>query len=344
MEDLGFDKARIANYFKSRYSEEEASYISKIFCDKEIEGELNQYLKEAWYKSIQEDSEGYKNLDHILYRIHYEINMNSKRNKKKSLLNNLIKWSSGAAAIIAISLATYFAYIKERIVKSENMAWIEIQAPAWTRAQFSLPDGTTGWLNSTSRLKYSVDFNKNRQVKLNGEAYFDVFKNSRKPFQVEVDEMNIIVSGTRFNVASYENEDFVEIVLEEGEVECFNNIKDISYTLKPNDYLKFEKSTQEISIESVLAEKYSSWKEGKLVFRNDPLDVIGRRLERWYNVEIEIRGENTDQTGLWATFKDENLEEVLKLLKLSLSLQYEIEYPQLQANGVFSKTKVIITN
>ncbi len=344
MKDLEFDSARIANYFKSKYSEEESSYISKIFCDKEVEGELKRFLEKEWYKSIQEDSGGDKNLDHILYRIHYEINMNSTRNKIKSLFNNQIRWFSGAAAILIISLATFFAFSIGRTAKNKNVAWIEIQAPAWTRAQFSLPDGTTGWLNSTSRLKYNVDFNKKRQVKLNGEAYFDVSKDPRKPFKVEVNEMDIIVSGTRFNVASYDNEDFVEIVLEEGKVACLNKAKDISYTLKPNDYLKFEKKTKELTIEPVMAEKYSSWKEGKLVFRNDPIDVIGRRLARWYNVEIEVRGEKADQTGLWATFKDENLEEVLKLLKLSLHLQYEIEYSQLQTNGVFSKTKVIITN
>ena len=73
--------------------------------------------------------------------------------------------------------------------------WVEIKAPAWTRAQFSLPDGTTGWLNSNSSVKYNGNFNTDRQVTLTGEAFFDVFKDKKRPFIVNTDEVIVKVLG-----------------------------------------------------------------------------------------------------------------------------------------------------
>ena len=168
--------------------------------------------------------------------------------------------------------------------------WVEIKAPAWTRAQFSLPDGTTGWLNSNSSVKYNGNFNTDRQVTLTGEAFFDVFKDKKRPFIVNTTEINVKVLGTRFNIASYENENNVEVVLEEGKLVFNDKEMNKSYTMKPNDLVVYDKTLRNFSTKVVQPQKYLSWTEGKLEFRNDPLDVIARRLERWYNIDVEING------------------------------------------------------
>lgn len=343
MEDFRFDNERVISFFRSKYSDEESSYINKIFCDRDKEEELKQFLRKHWYELYQEDLKDDKNLDHILHRIHYSINSNISEQVNEKPLRVFIKWFSRIAAILIIPLAIYSSVNLFKTSKENQLAWVEVKAPSWTRAQFSLPDGTTGWLNSNSSIKYNVDFNNKRNVKLTGEAFFDVARDTRRPFQVEADEMNVTVLGTRFNIASYDNEEIFEIILEEGEVVCFNKALDKSCTLKPNEYLSYNKIQNNFKVETVQAVKYSSWKEGKLVFRNDPLDVIARRLERWYNIEVEIGGDMTNHNGLWATFVDENLEEVLRLLKLSLPINYEIKQPQVQTDGVYNKTKVIIT-
>jgi len=231
-----------------------------------------------------------------------------------------------------------------RSANKENTYWVEINAPAWTRAQFSLPDGTNGWLNSNSSVKYSGDFTYNREVVLDGEAFFDVKKDDKRPFKVSTDEIIVTVIGTRFNIASYENEKSIEVVLEEGRLSVNNKEMNKSYSMKPNDCIIYNKKLDDLTIEVVEPETYSSWTNGKLVFRNDSLDVIARRLERWYNIAVEVRGSMTNQPRLRATFIDENLEEVLKLLKLSLPITYEINPPQIKIDGTYSKTKVIITS
>ncbi len=337
------DIEKVETYYSGDYSEKDLSIIASLFCDSTREEDLKHILRVQWYELFKQEIKEEKNFDHVLHRIHYEINTRDEKNRKKDTILRIARWFSRVAAILIIPLAIYSGIQFFGTTIKDDLAWVEVKAPAWTRAQFSLPDGTTGWLNSNSSIRYSGNFNNNRQLWLNGEAFFDVIKDVRKPFKVETDEIIFTVLGTRFNIASYDNENVVEIVLEEGEVVCYNKELTKSCALKPNDYLSFDKKQKIFKIETVQAEKYSSWKEGKLIFRNDPIEVIARRLERWYNIEVEVRDKLTNHNGLWATFIDENLEEVLRLLQLSLPIKYKIENPQMQPDGVYSKTKVIIT-
>jgi ferric-dicitrate binding protein FerR (iron transport regulator) len=116
-----------------------------------------------------------------------------------------------------------------------------------------------------------------------------------------------------------------------------------SFTMNPNDLLIYDKPGKDFSTEVVQPHKYLSWTEGKLVFRNDPLDVIARRLERWYNIDVEVDFISHEDLRLRATFIDENLDQVLNLLKRSLHVSYKIENGYIQTDGVFRKTKVIIS-
>ena len=182
---------------------------------KSVKSELKKALSEQFDLLSSEDVSEEKNLDHILYRINYEIN--SKREPQKSVLfDKILKWGLRIAGLIVFPLLIYSGIrtIRESALKKET--WFEIKAPAWTRAQFSLPDGTVGWLNSNSSLKYNGNFILDRQVTLDGEAYFEVFKDKSRPFIVTTNEVFVKVLGTRFNIAAYDNERDIEVVLEEG--------------------------------------------------------------------------------------------------------------------------------
>ena len=162
-------------------------------------------------------------------------------------------------------------------------------------------------------------------------------------YSIPTTKKNVEVLGTRFNISSYENENFVEVVLEEGKL-LFNDreLKN-PYTMSPNDLVKFDKTLKGFTKETVQPQKYMSWIDGKLIFRNDPIDVIARRLERWYNIEVIIDGKFSDDHRLRATFVDESLEEVLGLLKRGLPLKYRIENRDLKSDEMYSKTRVIIS-
>ena len=148
--------------------------------------------------------------------------------------------------------------------------------------------------------------------------------------------------GTRFNIASYENERQVEVVLEEGKLVFTDKDFDREYTMKPNDLVIYDKALKIFSTEEVQPAKYLSWTEGKLVFRNDPLDVIARRMERWYNIDVEVNVRLEEDLRLRATFIDDNLEEVLELLKRSLPIDYKILNGNLKPDEIHAKKKVIL--
>jgi ferric-dicitrate binding protein FerR (iron transport regulator) len=152
-----------------------------------------------------------------------------------------------------------------------------------------------------------------------------------------------IVFRGALNIASYENEKNVEVVLEEGKLIFNDKEMNKSYTMNPNDLVIYDKTLRDFSTEVVQPHKYLSWTEGKLVFRNDPLDVIARRLELWYNIDVEVNVSLTEDLRLRATFIDEGLEEVLDLLKRSLPVDYRIEDRGLKPDETFAKKKVIIT-
>lgn len=343
MTEKEFDKDRIERYYNNNYSESEEDYISKIFNSKECEDKLNSQLLKQFYQIMSENISDQKNLDHILYKVHYKINTNSSAGVKTSLRRTIINWTLKIAGVLFLALSVFAGIGYFNISKNEKLTWVEIKAPAWSRVQFSLPDGTKGWLNSNSTLKYNAGFFFDREVILDGEALFEVVKSQNRFFKVKTNEVTVTALGTRFNVASYNNEKNIEVVLEEGRL-CFETSeKKEFHTMNPDDLLVYNKLNRDINIDEVQPAKYMAWTDGKLIFRNDPIDVIGRRLARWYNIEVEIKGKFNDDLRLRATFKDESLEEVLGLLERSLQVKFMILKRTPVKDDSFAKTKVIIT-
>jgi ferric-dicitrate binding protein FerR (iron transport regulator) len=342
MGKIELDSEKINHYFNGEYTEKDSSYVENIFCDDSKEEDLKTLLSKQFDQLLPEDELNKKDLDHILYRVHYEINTRLTK-ERVSTFDHIIKWTLRIAGVLILPLLILLGiqtFIEPRIARETS---VEIKAPAWSRVQFSLPDGTTGWLNSNSSIKYNGNFVSDRHIELIGEAFFDVFKDKKRPFVVNTNEVNVTVLGTKFNIASYDNEKNVEVVLEEGKL-VFSDIKlKKFYTMNPNDLVIYNKSKKDFSTEVVQPQKYLSWTEGKLVFRNDPLDVIARRLARWYNIDIEVNVPLAEDLRLRATFIDESLDEVLSLLGRSLPINYKIEDHGLDPTDTFIKKKVIIT-
>jgi len=342
MGEIRIDREKIERYFKGEFSEEDKSYVEEVFSDDHSEDELNTLLRRQFYELKSEDDQERKNLDHLLYRIHYDINTRSA--EIGSLFSTrVMRWGLRIAGMILLPLLVFVGINNYTKNVQTRDSWVEIKAPAWTRAEFSLPDGTTGWLNSNSSVRYEGNFQADRTITLKGEAYFDVYRDPERPFVVTTKEVDVKVLGTRFSIASYDNESNVEVVLEEGKLEFSDKDKTKTFIMKPNDLLVYDKMRKDLSTEEVQPQKYLSWKEGKLVFRNDPLDVIARRLERWYNIDVEINGSLTADLRLRATFIDEDLEEVLGLLKRSLPIEYRIENRALKPDETYTKKRVILT-
>lgn len=344
MNESSFDSEKIKRFFLSDYSDDDASYTNEVFCNNNVDKELEHFLMRQWYELLNEKDNQEKNLDKVLYKINYEINTLESGFRNNRSFYNILNWVARIAAILILPLNIYLGIYFNKTSNQKDNTLVEINAPDWTRARFVLPDGTTGWLNSNSSIKYIGNFINNRQVILTGEAFFDVFKDEKNPFKVKTEDITIEVLGTKFNIASYENENTIEVVLEDGELSIKKTESDNSLTIKPNDLIIYDKALKEFSTNKVEPNKYLSWTEGKLVFRNDPLDVVARRLERWYNVKIEFKDTIPNGPRLRATFIDDNLEEVLYFLKQSLHFEYRIIEGGVGDDEIYCQKKVIISN
>lgn len=340
MDKQVFDEEKIKRHISGKADEME--YLRMLFSNEKYDEELNHAFRLQWYDVLNETAVvEEKNLDHVLHKLNYEIN--EKEALKKLHSSKLTRWFYKAAAILLLPLLVYSGYHFFDSASQKDNAWVEINAPAWSRVQFNLPDGSKGWLNSNSSLKYNAGFLKDREVTLNGEAYFDVQHTGNQPFKVHTSDIIVTVHGTKFNIESYEDDKNVAVTLEEGKIDYYNKGMNRLYTMKPNDYICYNKESGKLKVDVVQPEKYNAWKDGKLVFRNDPLDIVAKRLGRWYNVDVQIIGNISDEATLRATFPDEKLEEVLRFLKLSLPVDYTIIKGE-KTGDTLQKTKVVISS
>ncbi|MBL7903566.1 MAG: DUF4974 domain-containing protein [Bacteroidales bacterium] len=223
---------------------------------------------------------------------------------------------------------------------------IEVSAAFGTYSHIQLPDGTAVWLNSGSTLTYPERFTgSERKVQLSGEAYFEVHSDENKPFFVNTSSFIVKATGTRFNVMAYADCDQHTVALAEGKVSITgtDGSTGMNTTLKPDQIYMLDLRNGKTRVDNEDVYKYFAWKDGKLVFRNDMLSEVFRRIEKQYNVDIEIKGESLKQYRYRATFENETLDELLKLLSISSPLKYQVFEATHKPDGTFSRKRIVVT-
>lgn len=226
-------------------------------------------------------------------------------------------------AFLAGALTLYF--IGQKQINQLSEAYNEIQVPYGEKSTITLYDGTKVWLNSGTSLKYPVAFSSNqRNVFIEGEAYFEVAKDKKKPFVVHSGVMDVLVLGTKFNVYSYPEDDLLCTTLEEGSVNVSLPGTDKKFTLKPGEQFEYSKSKKSPQLFKVDTRLFTTWKENILRFENAPLFEILKKMERWYNVKFIIDEKINTSERYTTTIKTESLSEILKVLSLTSEMKYQI--------------------
>ncbi|MDP4240365.1 MAG: FecR family protein [Bacteroidota bacterium] len=175
--------------------------------------------------------------------------------------------------------------------KDAKSVYNQIVVPYGRRHSITLSDGTIVQLNSGSKLVFPAKFAvSKREVFLKGEGYFEVAKNTGKPFIVKTDFMNVKVLGTHFNVSAYENEKSATAVLVEGSVEVYNNnfFNNHRCKIKPGQGCFFTENVAGFKIQNVDVNEYVSWKNGYYQFKDQTFDDIVKKIEKYYNKTIAI--------------------------------------------------------
>lgn len=328
-------------YLDGKASEDEILQVEILFSEFRDRPDLMQSLRREW-DTLKVDDE--VDLQPLLDRIHHILH-NRETEKKGRTVSRLIMVYYRVAAILILPLiiASLYFYLTPRqvmVIPENQKVSSVIYAPLGSRVSFQLPDGTSGFLNSGSTLAYTIPFTNSRSVILHGEAWFDVASAEGNPFVVSDGTSEIRVLGTSFNLSAYPDEHYVEVVLAEGSLAFRPNASGGEVPVKPLDRLVY--SAGNIRIEKVEPYKYSGWTEGKLIFRGDGMEEVARRLERWYNVEVEIADAELKSYVFRGTFEDDHLEEVLKLLSMTSPITYGIRPRDALPDGTWTKEKVTV--
>lgn len=226
----------------------------------------------------------------------------------------------------------------------DEVHYASITASVGSVIRYELPDNSVVWLNSGSTLRFPTVFKgDNREVDLQGEGYFEVHSDSKRPFYVNTPSgIRVYVYGTRFNVSAYDTEDYVEAVLESGHVSVFMPVFDASEVLKPGERLLFDKkAAQYVKSVADVPEK-TAWKDGKLIFRNTSLDEMLKRLSRHFNVDIHFNNKSGKSYTFRATFRNESLSQILDYLSKSVEMNWKVEEPVQLPDGTFTKKKITV--
>jgi ferric-dicitrate binding protein FerR (iron transport regulator) len=223
-------------------------------------------------------------------------------------------------------------------LSSSTPIYNELTIPYGKTFKLVLSDGTTIHLNAGSSIKYPVKFieGAQREVFLKGEAFFDVVKNVNQPFVVNVNELNVRVLGTKFNVSSYPEDKNINTVLVEGSValhekgDAYN--ASTAFLLEPGYKGEWNPDSKATIVAKVDTNEYTGWVEGRMIFRNTPFKIIRKKLERHYNVSIINNNEILEEKTYNAVFDVESIEQVLRTLNEIYSIEYIIDQNEIVIN------------
>jgi transmembrane sensor len=236
-----------------------------------------------------------------------------------------------AASLAIISMvAAAFLYRENILLLVHPIQQMQASTSPGKLQQVRLPDGSEVWLNASSRIGFPEKFGDTREVNLQGEAFFKVTKDPKKPFIIRTGNVHTTVLGTAFNVKAYKGDELIEVTVSNGKVavSSFDTVFRQSLgkvALVRDQRVQFNTKTQQLlPISSASGQIASSWKEGRLVFRAAPFHQVVRTLERWYGVHFVVAGNSIMDRKFTAVFQPgTSLQKVLKTLTLTNKMKFE---------------------
>lgn len=306
-------------------SEEELRQLEKaIALEKEYAARYN-YMLQYWNiheSANQVDVES--SLNKLLARMEAPVVTMPKRKSRY-----LIAAASVVTLLTAVGVMFFFKENKT-LNKPNNIALVEKNNSKGIKSILKLSDGTKIWLNADSKLQYPQAFNGNtREVKLNGEAFFDVAKNPAQPFIIHLSSGTVKVLGTSFNIRAYDDENKVETSVATGKVAFIPRYQDPekkqdTLFITPDRKLKYIYAAEELVIQPSSATEDKAWIEGRLIFKSMSWEDIALELERNFGKKIIFEDEEIKKYKLTGSFQDNSLDEILYYLSKTADFTYEI--------------------
>ena len=267
-------------------------------------------------------------LNNIIARIGTsELNKSRYNGGRSRVVHSLLKY---AAVLLVVFVTVYsinqLSNSDNNVVQSNITKPFIKEAPLGTKIQTKLPDGSSVWVNSGSRIEYSKDTAEDtRNIILHGEAFFDIVKNPAQPFVVKTKDISVMVLGTAFNICAYEEKTSMEVALLTGKVFISRLNSSSGIALLPGEKAVINNIEEEIAKLSINYLQDIGWKDGILAFERANFELVKEKLERWYGVRIFVSDEKEFKD--WEVdghFENKSLEMVLKHLSYTKEFNFRI--------------------
>ena len=286
-----------------------------------IEAEENSHLTSVWESagthysySAADPDKAWVNLQNKLTKPHINLII-------RSIFSSVFKYAAMLVVAAGIGFAAYHIIQthKNKIILPVKMTIIETESHPSSFTEVTLPDGSIVKMNANTRMDYPVSFSGEvRKVKLSGEAFFKVTRDTLRPFIIETTNASIEVLGTSFNVSAYRLSDLVEVNVESGKVRLTHNVdgKPVSKSVILPAGVRFWLKTAngEIGHIEILAPNYSSWITKKIIFQRTPLAEAFIILENTYHVKIKMENIEIGKIPYTANFADLKLDYIIEVI------------------------------
>lgn len=264
--------------------------------------------------------------DREWHRLQARIRMRTEQENRFTKRRRLLRKSAPVAAITILGLFGAFGLWKvaERVMPAE---YYTVEVPLGEKSRIILSDGTLVWLNAGSSLRYSDRFGRfSRRVELSGEGYFEVAKKNGSKFRVGTDAYDVVVTGTRFDISAYPDDNFISTTLAEGSVELHRRNPDTGKSrimMSPGESVHYDKTSGNLVMDYVDASLAYSWTENRIEFDNITLRELTAKLSRQYNVKIVLHDSVKEKRFHISLRNDETIRDVLEALKDIIPIRVE---------------------
>lgn len=232
------------------------------------------------------------------------------KKQKQNRTRKLISWTTSSVAAVALFIITLQLFTPIHLLGDKELTFSSDE----TKKEVILPDGSHVWLNAHSSISYPKSFEKSRNVKLTGEALFDVVNLGGENFTVETSKIKIEVIGTTFLINDRIDTDVAQTVLESGAVSVMVNNTGNTLNLNPDELFVYNSIDGTSSVETVNASSYTGWIEDELTFTNILMNELIIQLEKRYNVDIVCNNQRILEIPVSLTVNEEPIDEILFLL------------------------------
>jgi ferric-dicitrate binding protein FerR (iron transport regulator) len=326
----------IANRFlaEKKCSAQELTALKKWLSNPATHSEVENWLLEHWVVSDEVDS---TTLIESVSRQIQDLRKGQSVAPGFSITRILNIYQKVAAFLLIPIVGIGILYGLNQFTQS-SVQYTETIAPRGQKSQIVLADGTKVWLNSDTKIRYPGSFSeKQRDVYLDGEAFFEVTKSKQQPFVVHTSDLDVKVLGTKFNVKAYQDEDQIETSLFEGKINLLYRSPDaadqVEKEVNPGQSFAYNKTKHQLGGNRFPQEEIDGWKKNQLIFKDDTFSNLVRKVERWYDVEV-VYDQNlfNDRRLTVELYEGERLERLMEVISLALSVNYKYE-----------KEKIILT-